>query len=66
MDNKKEIKQDWLKFSTKDVTQTFIAVSIINIVLLVTSMIDVNSFTQLMSVNIGGFYAEKLTNIRNI
>lgn len=61
-----EVKKDFKKFITEDTVQAFAAASTIFIILLIVNQIDLTAFTKLMSVNLMGFYGEKLTNFRGL
>ena len=60
------MKKDWKEFITEDTVQAFVAASTIFIILLIVKQIDLTAFTKLMSVNLMGFYGEKLTNFRGL
>jgi len=58
----KEIKDDYKTFLIQDDTQAFMFTFVAFTVLLIAGYIDLQSFTKIMMVGVGGFFGQKLTN----
>ena len=59
-------KKDLKKFLAKDASQAFFIIVIILVIMKLSGGITEESFVKLFTVNMAGFFGEKLTNFRGL